>query len=499
MMKRKIFVFGAVIVTGLFCVGQQAQAETPVDATRIRIDRATITKGYTVVHENALRFAITPNQVDQPVRVVLKDDTIRNTPLPSGKRAISDFYSFDMRGLESNPIIVKKPSWVALHYTTDQPQAAKALYNWDDNAQAWIRMQSYDVPEASEIRAITHLPYSRIVVLEDDSTFIGAASWLHWSKTMAAASRDFPYGTKLSVTNLENNSSITVTVYSYGPTRFDRIVDLSSDAFEKLYPLSEGTIERVKVEPYVEKPAAPNISSPAGIVINADTGKVLWDKNLNDVRSIASLTKLMTGLVFLDTGTPFNKVVTIESSDSAEGGKLYVVPGETLTTRDLFYSMLVGSANNAALALARSTGKSRAEFVARMNAKAKALGLTKTHFADPSGLDVGNTSTAAEYAILSRAALKDFTMLQGTTTKVYTFTTINTNKFHSIKSTNELLNTDLYVTGGKTGFLNESLYCLMTKIRAKNNTQYLAIVLGAPDSATRFHETEALLRWAASL
>ncbi|MBI3963727.1 MAG: hypothetical protein HY341_01890, partial [Candidatus Kerfeldbacteria bacterium] len=145
--------------------------------TKLRIDRATITKGYTVVHrDGAIRFAVTPDQVDQEVSVTIKDAAIYRTPLPEGKRAVSPFFTYDMLGLERNPIIVRRPSWIAVRFSTDNPGADKALYNWDDAKNAWVRMQSAVHP-SGEVRGITVLPYSRVVVLEDVGTYQGAASW----------------------------------------------------------------------------------------------------------------------------------------------------------------------------------------------------------------------------------------------------------------------------------------------------------------------------------
>jgi len=474
---------------------ESSAAELAQSATRIRIDQNTIKKGFTVEHASGnFRFAVTPGQVDQEVSIVLKNETVFNAPLPAGKKAVSPFYSFVVKGMDHNPVIVEKPYWVAMHYTSDNSIAPKAIYNWDSNKNSWIRMPSAVNLEAQEVRAISHLPFSWVVVLEDTNTLQGRASWFPSSQGLVAASNDFPLGTELTVINLANNKAVVVKVVSTGPFVADRIIDLSDDAFQELTTLSEGVIE-VKVQPAIASPAVVSIDSPSGILIDAGSGQVLWEKNAKEVRSIASITKLMTAMIFLDTNTSFDKVVAMEQSDMASGSNLQVSAGETLKVQDLFYSMLVGSANNASLALARSTGLSQEEFVSRMNAKAQNLGLTNTHFVEPSGLNPDNKSTVHDVVLFSKEALKSFSMLQGTTTKEYTFTTINRGVFHRIKNTNELLDSSLYVTGGKTGYLDEAGYCLMAKAKNSQGREVIAVTLSATTSSSRFSDTEKLLRW----
>ncbi|MBU0613543.1 serine hydrolase, partial [Patescibacteria group bacterium] len=169
----------------------------------------------------------------------------------------------------------------------------------------------------------------------------------------------------------------------------------------------------------------PSIQAETAIAIDERTGKVLYELNADKEWWIASLTKMMTALVFLETEPDFDEVFAYSSEDNAIGGKLYVSDGETMTVRDLFYSMLVGSANNAANAIARSTGMTRDEFVAAMNKKAADLGLANTVFGDPSGLSLDNRSTVTDYAKFMQTVTDRFEILQATTAPVYSFTTIN--------------------------------------------------------------------------
>ncbi|MBU0706797.1 serine hydrolase, partial [Patescibacteria group bacterium] len=215
-----------------------------------------------------------------------------------------------------------------------------------------------------------------------------------------------------------------------------------------------------QVAVFAELVDQPSITSEAAIVVDKETGEVLYEKNSDTVRSIASLTKLMTALVFLDNNPGWETVVELQSDDMTYGAKLYASVGETLTTQDLFNTMMIGSANNAARALARSTGLSEEEFVAQMNQKAISLGMADTTFTDPTGLDVTNQSTAQDLIKLTNKALSNFLISQTSTSVAYNFSMINTGRYHHIKNTNLLVQeSDLYLLGGKTGYLDEAGYC----------------------------------------
>ena len=137
----------------------------------------------------------------------------------------------------------------------------------------------------------------------------------------------------------------------------------------------------------------------SAFVMDEDTENQLFAFNESEVRSIGSLTKLMTALVFLDTAPQWDKTVTIEAADGSQG-RLNVVEGEQVAVMDLFNVSLVSSSNNATMALARSTGLPLEEFVKKMNKKAADLGLKQTKFIEPTGLDQANQSTAREIARL---------------------------------------------------------------------------------------------------
>ncbi|MFA6524920.1 MAG: serine hydrolase [Patescibacteria group bacterium] len=241
--------------------------------------------------------------------------------------------------------------------------------------------------------------------------------------------------------------------------------------------------------------ANPSIQAETAIAIDERTGTVLYELNADKEWWIASLTKMMTALVFLDTNPDFNRVLAYSSEDNTYGGNLYVQDGETMTLRDYFYSMLVGSANNAANAIARSTGITRSEFVAAMNQKADELGLTHTAFEDPSGLGLGNKSTVADYAKFMQTVSDRFEILQATTTSVYSFRTINIGSVHNIKNTNKLLNSEYYFLACKTGYLDEAKYNFASRVRNNNGDEIITVVLGTDSDSARWQETSELIDW----
>ena len=249
----------------------------------------------------------------------------------------------------------------------------------------------------------------------------------------------------------------------------------------------------------------PEISAIAGIVIDEETGEVLFSKNSNEVRPIASLTKIMTAWVFLDQDPNFTDAYTYNNNYETNpvGAHLYIVENDVLTIGDVYYSMLVGSANNAAKMIGYNTPDMNfGEFVAEMNTKADELGLDNTTFVEPSGLNVNNVSTAYEYALLARQAFKKSKILQGTTLKSYYFDEISSadwRKNHNIINRNQLLSSDLYITGTKTGYLDESGYCYVIRVKDRDtNNEVIAVTLGNSTRTERWADAEALVNYGLS-
>ncbi len=246
--------------------------------------------------------------------------------------------------------------------------------------------------------------------------------------------------------------------------------------------------------------ARPNInqSARAGMLLDIGSGLALWKKNIDETRPLASLTKLMTALVFLDTQPDWNRVVAFETSDieTTEGNTLIVKPGEQATVRDLFMASLVSSANNATKALARSTGLSESEFVGRMNDKAKFFNLWFTTFTDVTGLSAGNVSTVRDYSRLAQIAFDQPRIKEAVTTKEYSFTTSGVKASHRIYNTDQLLSDKtVSVKAAKTGFINESGYNFVS-LAVTNGHEVMLVLFGSASSEKRFAEARSLLLWA---
>lgn len=168
--------------------------------------------------------------------------------------------------------------------------------------------------------------------------------------------------------------------------------------------------------------AAPEISAGSAIVIDADTGSVIYSRNAEERSLIASTTKIMTALVVLEHCDLDTEVVVPSGAVGIEGSSLYLQAGEQLTVEALLYGMMLHSGNDAATALALVCGGSDAHFVEMMNEKARTLGLENTSFANPHGLDSKkNYSTAADLAALTAYCLRNEDFVRIVSTKTVTF------------------------------------------------------------------------------
>ncbi len=236
------------------------------------------------------------------------------------------------------------------------------------------------------------------------------------------------------------------------------------------------------------------LTAKSALVLDLDKGTVLYDKNSEEVRSIASLTKLMTAMVFLECGVDLFDTITIGRGDARASAKSHLRPGETFYLIDLLHASLMPSDNRATRALVRATGLSPQEFVERMNQKADSLGLVNTQFSDPTGLDADNVSTAWETAQLLKVALSYPLISQITTKTSYKFFCINKRRrMHQLNNSNRLLRSDYEVLGGKTGFIGRSGWCLAVML--KNIEERLCVVvLGAASNVRRFAEARHILK-----
>lgn len=246
-----------------------------------------------------------------------------------------------------------------------------------------------------------------------------------------------------------------------------------------------------------EEVTIPELSAESALAIDLTSGKILYEKNPETKRPIASLTKLMTALIIAEEELPGSIVKISENAASMDGSVVWLNAGEEITVKDLLYGMMIASGNDAAMALAEYNAGSMENFVRKMNQKAELLGLRNTHYANPMGFDSGyNYSTARDLALLSMYALQNEFLTEPINLVKYEAQS-KSGITHEYISTNELLEKDLglngvSVHGLKTGTTPEAGECLISISTFPENQQIMTVVLG---SSNRFNDTESLINW----
>ena len=242
----------------------------------------------------------------------------------------------------------------------------------------------------------------------------------------------------------------------------------------------------------------PDVRAAAAIIYNPETGKVLWESNAQDLRSIASITKVMTAVVFLEGSPDLSVPAVVEAADVRAASTTYLRAGYTVTREDLLHLLLIASDNAAARVLARVSPHGSQGFIVRMNEKAKELGLENTTYADPSGLLAANISSAYDMARLITYVSTDERIAAIMRKEHYT--AHSGRRAINIHSTNQLVRQgDVDVQAGKTGFISKAGYCLATLLRLpEGGPQVAVVVLGAKSNAGRFWETRHLFNWLSS-
>jgi D-alanyl-D-alanine carboxypeptidase (penicillin-binding protein 5/6) len=240
------------------------------------------------------------------------------------------------------------------------------------------------------------------------------------------------------------------------------------------------------------------VAADKAAVLSEDGRYLLFNKNADEPQPIASITKLMTALVFLDTKPNWSATYQITAADNIEGGKLHLFSGDTLNLKDLFLTSLVASDNGATIALVHASGLSEEDFVLKMNAKAKVLGLNQTSFSDPIGLSDKDVSTAREVALLAHEALDDPDISNAVKMSEYRFQTLEgREKF--IESTDYLLfdsaTGGFAPLGGKTGYTDKAGYCFVGRFKGPNGEDLIAAVLNSAGKNDRFKESKTIINW----
>ena len=225
------------------------------------------------------------------------------------------------------------------------------------------------------------------------------------------------------------------------------------------------------------------VSAQSAILMEKDSGRVIFEKDAHTQRKIASITKIMTAILAIESGK-LDKTVTVSNNAiRAEGSSIYLEVGEKIKVEDLVYGLMLRSGNDAAVAIAETVDGSLDGFVYLMNQKAEEIGMKYTHFANPHGLDdhEDHYSTAYDMAMLTRYAMKNDTYKKIAGTESYRSESSN-NKWDRVwKNKNKLL-TSLYEysTGGKTGYTKRAKRTLVSTAE-KDGVAYIAVTLNDPD------------------
>ena len=217
-------------------------------------------------------------------------------------------------------------------------------------------------------------------------------------------------------------------------------------------------------------------SATSAILMEQNNNKIIYAKNIHEKRSIASISKIMTAILALESDKLYETITVTNIVNKAYGSGIYIKPGEELKLIDLVYGLLLRSGNDAALQISEVVSETEEEFVKLMNKKAKEIGMKNTTFNNPSGLEEngGNISTAYDMALLTSYAMKNETYRMITGTRKYTLKTNMNNYFWVNK--NKLLTLYKYTTGGKTGFTEIAKRTLVTTA-SKDNLNLVAVTL----------------------
>ena len=225
----------------------------------------------------------------------------------------------------------------------------------------------------------------------------------------------------------------------------------------------------IKVDIY-----ALDTSAKSAILMDMDSKRVLYGKNINEQRSVASISKIMTAVIAIESGKLDEEVTIGDEIDNSYGSNVYLEKGEKLTLRDLVYGLMLRSGNDASYSIANYVDKKH--FVELMNKKAQEIGMLNTLFTNPNGLDEesGNYSTAYDMAVLASYAMKNEEYRKIVSTRKYI---VKTNKkTYEWLNKNKLLFSIDYITGGKTGFTTLARRTLVTTA-SKNNINLVAVTL----------------------
>ncbi|MCD6442293.1 D-alanyl-D-alanine carboxypeptidase [bacterium] len=254
----------------------------------------------------------------------------------------------------------------------------------------------------------------------------------------------------------------------------------------------------------------PQLTAKSALIVDFDSGDILFEKDSTKILPIASITKLMTALVFLEKNTKeWDEKIVVSEEDlikwSNKGGgeiqpaQLSIRVGDELNIKDVFNSGLIKSANNASKILARLIPTCCGQtFSDLMNKKARSLGMTDTYFVEPTGLSPVNRSNAQDLSKLIKAAFNQEEIREALSYQTYDIKFKRNGLFYRqrLYNTDKLLNSFIDIKGAKTGYLEESGYCL-AGISDYSGRKLIVIILGANTDENRFQEAKSLIWWVA--
>lgn len=226
--------------------------------------------------------------------------------------------------------------------------------------------------------------------------------------------------------------------------------------------------------------ATPSVSAQSALVMEASSGRILFQKDAHHPLPMASTTKIMTAVIALEEGSPDDIIKISANAANTEGSSMYLCEGESLSLEEVLYGLMLASGNDAAVAIAEHFGGTE-NFVRLMNNKAKEIGAKNTHFTNPNGLpDSNHYSTAHDMALITAYALKNSSFSQIVSTKTHTIPPTDRSSARTLTNHNKLLRMDESCIGVKTGFTKAAGRCLVSAAK-RNQMTFICVTLNAPD------------------
>ena len=223
--------------------------------------------------------------------------------------------------------------------------------------------------------------------------------------------------------------------------------------------------------------AQPNITGESAILVEAETGKILWGKNEREQRAPASITKLVTALVAIEKGDLEAEVTVSQNAVNTIGSRAWLREGEIKTLENLLYAIMLDSGNDAAIAIAEHIGGTVDNFVEMMNQTARELGAYSSNFTNPTGLSSqGHYSTAYDIALIMKAVLENPILKEMVGTEIREWNSLD--RQSNLANTNQLLRLYEGTLGGKTGYTTEAGSCLVNAV-ARDGMVLISVVLGS--------------------